>query len=222
MKTRLIELNHIITEGMETYKGLPGPTICDYFSHEESRKLYADGTEFQIGRIDMVSNTGTYLDVPFHRYKDREDLSAVGLEKLADLPGTLIDARMWPNGIPPEAVIGRKVSGKAVLFLTGWDQHWGHENYFSGHPFLEAETADYLLSQDVTLVGIDSHNIDDTSGNTRPVHTKLLGAGVPIVEHMCGLDQLFGKNFSFTAAPPRIKGMGTFPVRAFAKILPDS
>ncbi|MCB0705578.1 MAG: cyclase family protein [Saprospiraceae bacterium] len=221
MKAEFIELNHLITDGMTTHRGLPGPQICDYFSHEESKKLYAPGTEFQIGRIDMLANTGTYLDTPFHRFRDGADLSEVGLEKLADLPAILIDARMWPNGIPPEVVIGRRLSGHAVLFLTGWDRYWGRESYLNGHPYLEAATAKFLVSQQVLLVGIDSHNIDDTSGKSRPVHTSLLGAGIPIVEHLCNLDQLSGKSFQFTATPPRVKGMGTFPVRAFAKINPE-
>ena len=213
---RLIELNHVIEDGMVTYTGLPAPVICDYWSREASRANYAEGTEFQIGRIDMVANTGTYLDTPFHRYADGDDLSDVSLDRVTQLPGMVIASSA--HAIDASAFTGVDIRGAAVLVHTGWDRHWRTDAYFEGHPFLTADAAETLRDGGVALVGIDSHNIDDTSGNTRPVHTILLGAGIPIVEHMTGLAQLAPSGFRFSAAPPRIRGMGTFPVRAHAMI----
>ncbi|MBX9575362.1 MAG: cyclase family protein [Caulobacteraceae bacterium] len=202
---------------MVTYKGLPAPHVCDWLSREASRAAYDPGTEFQIGQITMVGNTGTYLDTPFHRYADGEDLSQVGLERVADLPGLVVRAgdRM---AVDADLFEGLDLAGKAVLVHTGWSRHWRTEAYYEGHPFLTATAAERLVAAGAALVGIDSHNIDDTRTRARPVHSRLLGAGVPIVEHMRGLELLPDAGFRFTAAPPKVKGFGTFPVRAFATI----
>jgi arylformamidase len=214
---RLIELSHVIEHGMTTYKGLPGPAICDYWEREGSKAFYDDGSSFQIGRIDMVANTGTYLDTPFHRFADGDDLAGVGLERLAALPGQIVH-RPWEQGLAVgvEAFEGLELGGKAVLVHTGWDRLWRTPDYQEGHPFLTPEAADLLAGSGARLVGIDSCNIDDTRTRARPVHTSLLRAGLPICEHLTGLAALPDTGFAFTAAPPRIVGMGTFPVRAFA------
>ncbi len=216
---RLVDLSHVIEAGMVTYKGLPAPLVCDHLSREASRQHYAPGTEFQIGRIDMVGNTGTYIDVPFHRYPDGHDLAGLPLDRCADLPAVVVrvegmDARAvdWHHFVPVEC------RGHAVLVHTGWDRNWGSERYFEGHPFLTEKAALYLRDQGALLVGIDSLNIDDTAGGTRPVHTVLLGAGIPIVEHLTGLAALPVDGFRFSAVPPKIAGMGTFPVGAHARL----
>ncbi|MEA3050316.1 MAG: arylformamidase [Sphingomonadales bacterium] len=214
MGSKLIDLSHAIEAGMTTYKGLPGPHICDYWSREQSAANYDDGSTFQIGRIDMVANTGTYLDTPFHRFEDGDDLAAVGLDRLAELPGLVV--RSEGPAIGPELFQDFDVAGKAVLVHTGWDRHWRTEAYQSGHPYLTAEAARLLAERGAALVGIDSHNIDDTAVRARPVHTLLLGAGILICEHMTGLAELPDEGFRFYATPPKIAGMGTFPVRAFA------
>lgn len=201
---------------MTTYKGLPGPRICDYWEREASRAFYDDGSTFQIGRIDMVANTGTYLDAPFHRYAEGADLAGLALEQLASLPGIVV--RTEATAIDADAFDGLDMAGKAVLVHTGWDRHWRTEAYQTGHPFLTAAAAERLAAAGAKLVGIDSHNIDDTSGRSRPVHTILLGADVLICEHMTNLGSLPQGGFVFTAVPPKIAGMGTFPVRAFARI----
>jgi kynurenine formamidase len=212
----LIDLSHRIEHGMVTYKGLPAPHICDFWEREASAANYDDGSSFQIGRIDMVANTGTYLDTPFHRYAEGGDLAAVALEQLAGLDGLCVRA----DGIEAGAELfeGLDVAGKAVLVHTGWDRHWRTETYFADHPFLAEAAARLLAERGAALVGIDSYNIDDTRTRRRPVHTLLLGAGTLICEHMTGLAALPPAGFRFTAAPPRIAGMGTFPVRAFAKL----
>ncbi|MGH6785343.1 MAG: cyclase family protein [Novosphingobium sp.] len=212
----LIELNHVIEHGMVTYQGLPAPVICDYWTREASRARYADGAEFQIGRIDMVANTGTYLDTPFHRYADGADLSEVPLAAVAVLPGLVVEAP--GQSVDADAFAGLAFTGCAVLVRTGWDRHWRSGAYFTGHPFLTAAAAEALREGGAALVGIDSHNIDDTAANTRPVHSLLLGAGIPIVEHLTNLAALPAAGFVFHAAPPRVRGMGTFPVRAFAEV----
>ena len=213
----LIDLSHVIEDGMVTYKGLPAPHVCDWLSREASRAAYDAGTEFQIGQITMVGNTGTYLDAPFHRYADGEDLAQVGVERLADLPGTVVRAgdRL---AVDADLFEGLDLAGRAVLVHTGWSRHWRTEAYYEGHPFLTEAAADRLVAAGAALVGIDSHNIDDTRTRARPVHSRLLGAGVPIVEHMRGLELLPDAGFRFTAAPPKVKGFGTFPVRAFARV----
>ena len=216
---RLVDLSHVIEQGMTTYKGLPGPHICDFWTREESAANYDDGSSFQIGKIDMVANTGTYVDSPFHRYADGKDLSELALESLAELDGILV-RRPFENGlaIDADAFEGLEVRGKAVLVATGWDQHWRTDAYFTNHPFLTEPAASALVEGGAAFVGIDSHNIDDTRVRARPVHTVLLGADIPIGEHLTGLDQLPATGFRFSAVPPKIKGMGTFPVRAFAVI----
>jgi arylformamidase len=215
----LIDVSHTVEDGMITYKGLPAPIICDYLSREASRRLYAEGTEFQIGKIEMVANTGTYLDSPFHRFADGKDLAALDLAALADLDCVVVRATgRSARAITPDALAGLSLRGKAVLVHTGWDRHWRSDQYFEGHPFLTAETAQLLVDAGATLVGIDSYNIDDTADGRRPVHTTLLGAEIPIVEHLCGLQHLPDQGSRFFAVPVKVKGFGTFPVRAFAII----
>ncbi len=213
---RLVDLSHLIEHGMTTYEGLPGPHICDFWEREASAANYDDGSSFQIGRIDMVANTGTYLDSPFHRYADGADLGGLKLEQLAALPGLLVHANA--QAVDAGLFEGLDVAGKAVLVRTGWDRHWRTDAYGKGHPFLTEAAARLLAECGARLVGIDSYNIDDTGTRTRPVHTILLGANVPICEHMTNLGALPASGFAFTAVPPKIAGMGTFPVRAFAQI----
>jgi kynurenine formamidase len=216
--TEIIDLSHPIAHGLTTYPGLPAPVITDHLTREASRGSYAAGYEFHIGRIDMVANTGTYLDTPFHRFADGHDLSDLDLARVTDVPGVVVDARA-AQAAGAELLDGVEVEGRAVLVLTGWDQHWATDRYGDpAHPFLAPETAERLVDAGAAVVGIDSVNIDDTRGGERPIHTSLLGAGIPIVEHLCHLDQLLGRRFRFTAAPPAVVGMGTFPVRALAVV----
>ena len=216
---RLVDLSHVIEDGMTTFKGLPGPHICDYWTREASAANYDDGSSFQIGRIEMVANTGTYVDSPFHRYAHGRDLSELPLESLANLDGIVV-RRPFEEGlaVDADAFAGIDVQGRAVLVATGWDRHWRSDAYFADHPYLTEAAARALVDGGAAFVGIDSHNIDDTRARARPVHTILLGADIPIGEHLAGLDQLPDSGFRFSAVPPKIKGMGTFPVRAFAAI----
>ncbi len=215
----LYDLSHTVEDGMITYRGIPAPVIGDYLSREESRRRYAPGTEFQIGKIEMAGNTGTYLDSPFHRYPDGRDLAALPLEQLALLDAVVVRAP-WESGraLGPAAFAGLDLRGKALLVHTGWDRHWRTERYFEGHPFLTEPAARHLVGAGAALVGIDSLNIDDTADGHRPVHTVLLGAGIPIVEHLCGLEQLPDSGFRFSAVAVKVKGCGSFPVRAFASL----
>ncbi len=204
---------------MTTYKGLPGPILCDFWEREASASFYDDGSTFQIGRIDMVGNTGTYLDAPFHRYADGDDLAALSLDRLAALPGVVVRVEGdGPVAVDASAFEAVDVGGKAVLVHTGWDRHRRTPSYQQNHPYQTAAAAQLLADRGARLVGIDSHNIDDTRARSRRVHTILLGAGVLICEHMTNLGRLPASGFAFTAVPPRIVGMGTFPVRAFAEI----
>jgi len=214
---QLIDVSHTVEDGMITYKGLPAPIISDHLSREQSRRHYGEGTEFHVGKIEMVANTGTYLDTPFHRYAHGRDLSGLALSSLADLDGIVIrTSGNSERAINRAAFRDLDVSGKAVLVHTGWDVHWRTDQYFEGHPFLTRDAAQYLADSGAALVGIDSLNIDDTRDGYRPVHTILLGVGIPIVEHLRGLDQLPDKGFRFFAVPAKVKGLGSFPVRAFA------
>ncbi len=215
----LIDLSHTITAGLVTYKGLPAPVICDYLSREDSKQFYAPGTTFQIGKIEMVTNTGTYIDCPFHRFEDGKDVSEFGLERFADLEGVVIRVPYTESqAITREHVQNYEIRNRAVLLHTGWDAHWNTEKYYEGHPYVTREAAEFLRDCAVKLVGIDSHNIDDTRDKERPVHTTLLGAEILIVEHLCNLYTLPADGFTFSAVPPKFKGVGTFPVRAMARI----
>jgi kynurenine formamidase len=216
MVNKLIDLSHEVEHGMITYKGLPAPIICDFLSREDSRKHYAEGTEFNISKIEMVANTGTYVDSPFHRFADGIDLSELPLESLADLDGILVHVQEYGRAIPAMAFDGISVKGKAVLIHTGWARHWRTDQYFEGHPFLTREAAQYLADSQAAFVGIDTYNIDDITDGARPAHTILLGNRIPICEHMCGLENLPDQGFRFHAAPVKVKAFGTFPVRAYA------
>lgn len=216
----LIDLSHTIEHGLVTYKGLPAPIICDYLSREESRKFYDEGTEFQIGRIDMIANTGTYLDCPFHRLEGGKDLSEISLTQFTDLQGVVVRVPYGHSlAVTRQHLETITIRNKsAVLIHTGWSRHWNTEQYYTGHPYLTADAAEYLRDLGVSLVGIDSHNIDNTNTRSRPVHTTLLGSDILIVEHLCNLDTLPDEGFLFSAIPPKFKGVGTFPVRAMAKV----
>lgn len=216
MNEQLIDLSHVLEDGMTTYPGLPGPVICDFLSREASRGHYAPGTEFHIGQMTLVANTGTYVDSPFHRYADGKDLAELPLESLANLPGVVVRVPPGVRGIGREWFVGLALAGKGVLVHTGWSRFWRTADYLVGHPFLLEETAVFLRDAGAKLVGIDSLNIDDTSGGSRPVHSTLLAADIPIAEHLTGLDQLPDSGFRFFAVPVKVKAFGTFPVRAFA------
>jgi kynurenine formamidase len=216
----LIDLSHTIEHGMTTYPGLPAPLVCDYLSREASAARYAEGVTFQIGRIDLVANTGTYLDTPFHRYADGFDLAGLSLARVTGLPAVRVS---FPPGsgraitrIRLEQAIGRRETrGAALLVHTGWDAHWRSEHYGRANPFLSADACELLLERGAALVGIDSVNIDDIDDLARPAHSLLLRQGVPIVEHMTNLGAVPEGGVRFHAVPPKIAGMGTFPVRAF-------
>lgn len=215
---RFVDLSHTIEDGMITYKGFPAPLVCDHLSHAASRAIYAPGTEFQIGRIEMVGNTGTYIDSPYHRYADGDDVADFALDAIAAVDAVVVRVTgAKDRAIARSAFAPFDVRGKAVLVHTGWDRHWRTDQYFEGHPFLTADAAAFLRDAGATLVGIDSLNIDDTAAPARPVHTTLLGAGIPIVEHLCNLEAVPTKGFRFSAVPPKVRGIGTFPVRAFAR-----
>lgn len=214
-----IDVSHTVENGLITYKGLPAPIVCDYLSREESRKHYTDGTEFHIGKIEMVANTGTYIDSPFHRYADGKDIAELPLSTIANIEGIVVRVNTdSTREITKKAFDDIDVWGKAVLIHTGWDVHWKTEQYFEGHPFLTADAAELLMKAGAKLVGIDSLNIDNTEDGNRPIHSILLGAGIPIVEHLCRLDSLPDEGFKFFCVPVKVKGMGTFPVRAYATV----
>ena len=221
-KSGFVDLSHRIEHGMITYPGLPGPLICDYLSREASRTNYADGVEFQIGKIEMVANTGTYLDAPFHRYPAGLDLAQLPLESLANLEGIVVRVRPDIRPIDPAMFRGLALRGKAVLVHTGWDRHWRTDRYLSGHPFLTEDAAGFLLDAGAALVGIDSLNIDETADRARPVHSALLAAEVPIVEHLCNLASLPTTGFRFSAVPAPVARFGSWPVRAFGHVLPSN
>lgn len=216
---RLVDLSHTIEQGLVTYPGLPAPIITPHLTREASRGVYAVGTEFAIDAITMVGNTGTYIDSPYHRYPEGPDLSGLDLASLVRVPAVVIDCRSTGRrGIGIADLDGAPLSGAAVLLLTGWDDNFGTESYAVDAPFLTEEGASHLAAQGATLVGIDSVNIDDAvPGGPRPAHTILLGAGIPVVEHLTGLQDLPATGALFTAVPPKVRGFGTFPVRAFAE-----
>jgi arylformamidase len=217
--SRYVDLSHVIENGTITHRGLPAPIICDYLSREASRTRYASGTEFHIAKIEMVANTGTYIDCPFHRFADGRDFSQIGIEQLADIDAIVVRAERRDSlAIGVEYFRGLQIGNRAVLVHTGWDRHWNTQAYLGEHPFLTEEAANYLRDGGVKLVGIDSMNIDDTRGNARPVHSALLGAGILIAEHLCNLSALPDDGFAFSAIPPKFKGVGTFPIRAMARL----
>lgn len=218
MSARFLDLSHAVEHGIVTYKGLPAPVVCDFLSRADSRKHYAAGTEFQIGKIEMVGNTGTYVDSPFHRYAGGKDLAQLPLESLAELDALVVDLPRGARALEPSALAKLELAGRAVLVRTGWSKHYATDAYFEGHPFVTRAAAELLVARGAKLVGIDSLNIDDTKDGARPAHTLLLGAEIPIAEHLTNLAELPREGFRFTAVPAKVKAFGTFPVRAYARI----
>ena len=216
--SRLVDVSHRIEPGMVTYKGLPGPIVSDFLTREASRANYSDGTTFAIGRVDMVANTGTYVDAPFHRFAEGKDVGSLPLEALADLEGIVVDATRAGRAVGPDLFEGLELPGKAVLVHTGWSRLWRTPAYFEGHPYLTRDAAQRLVAARPALVGIDSMNIDDTRDGVRPAHTLLLEAEIPILEHLTNLDALPPGGFRFHCAPAPFRGLGSFPVRAYAVI----
>jgi arylformamidase len=216
--SRLVDVSHAIEPGMVTYKGLPGPIVSDFLTREASRAHYSDGTTFAIGRVDMVANTGTYVDAPFHRFAEGKDVGSLPLEALADLEGIVVDATRAGRAVGPELFDGRELGGRAVLVHTGWSRLWRTPAYFEGHPYLTRDAAQRLAEARPAVVGIDSLNIDDTRDGARPAHSLLLEAEIPIVEHLANLDALPPRGFRFHCAPAPFRGLGSFPVRAYAVI----
>jgi arylformamidase len=217
---KLVDLSHVIRAGLVTYPGLPAPVITPHLTREDSKSRYAPGTEFAMDVITMIGNTGTYLDSPFHRYAGGNDLSGLELETLVDQPAQVFHLRdATARGITADIFLDRHVTGSAVLLDTGWDRHFGFPEYAIGAPFLTAAAAEYLVRQGVTMVGIDSLNIDDTEGGgERPAHSVLLAAGIHVVEHLTHLDRVPAQGATVTALPPLVEGFGTFPVRAYARL----
>jgi len=213
---RLIEVSHEIEAGMVTYEGLPTPVIGEFLSREASRGKYAAGTTFSIGRVEMVANTGTYVDAPFHRFEKGADVAQLPLEKLADLVGVVVDASDAGKAVGAEHFDGLDLTDRAVLVRTGWSRNWRTPAYFRDHPYLTRAAAERLVLGRPALVGIDSLNIDDTRDGERPAHTLLLDAGIPVVEHLANLDALPRSGFRFHAVPAPFRGLGSFPVRAYA------
>jgi arylformamidase len=216
----LVDVSHPIDAGMVTYSGLPAPVVTEFLTREASRAKYANGTTFSIGRVEMVANTGTYVDAPFHRFAEGGDIGALPLEKLADVDGVVVDATEVGRAIGPALFDGLELRGRAVIVKTGWSRHWRTPAYFEGHPYLIREAAQRLVDAKTALVGIDSLNIDDATDGARPAHTLLLQAEIPIVEHLTNLDALPAQGFRFHCAPAPFHGMGSFPVRAYAVIAP--
>lgn len=219
MTARFLDVSHTVQHGVVTYPGFPTPVICDWMSRAASRERYAPGTEFQIGRIDMIANTGTYVDSPFHRYENGTDLSELPLESVAELPCVVVHVDSSASrAIDVLPLSAAEVSGKAILFHTGWDRHYNTPAYGQGHPFVSARAAEWLAQSGAALVGIDSMNIDSTDTGERAVHSILLAREIPICEHMTGLAQVPERGGVFSAVPVKVKGMGTFPVRAYVRV----
>jgi arylformamidase len=223
---RTVELSHPIRDGMVTYPGLPGPEISDHLTRAAAEEAYGPGVTFHIGRISLVANTGTYLDSPFHRYAGGDDLAALPLDRMVDLDGIVVRVADAGAGggasraVDVAQVAVHDVAGRAVLVHTGWDRHWETPAYGRDNPYLTSAASTWLVDNGAALVGIDSVNIDDVDDRSRPAHSTLLAAGVPIVEHLCGLDRLPPRGFRFHAAPPAVERFGTFPVRAYAVVDP--
>ena len=217
---RHLDLSHVIADGLITYPGLPSPTVFEHLGRDDAERIYGPGVTFQIGMVTMCSNTGTYIDMPFHRFADGHDLTGLDLARVAQVPGVCLDCRGMPV-IADDVLDGVPIDGRAVLFLTGHSVHFGTPAYLEAHPYLSVAAAERLVAGGAAVVGIDSLNIDAIAGDAgqgRPVHTALLGAGIPIVEHLTELASLPRDGFTFTAVPPKIAGMGTFTVRAHASL----
>ncbi|HWU38950.1 MAG TPA: cyclase family protein [Candidatus Acidoferrum sp.] len=214
---KFIELNHVLEDGMQAYPGLPSPKIGAYLDHEASRDHYAGRAEFFLGRVDMVCNIGTYLDSPFHRHRGQADLSQIPLERVAGVPGIVLDAAGSRAAIALERPAS-DLSGRAVLIRTGWDRRWGTDAYWEPGPYLAASTVDLLIQARAVLVGVDFWNVDNTQDPSRPAHTRLLAEEILIVEHLCNLSALPRTGFRFSAVPLRILRGASFPVRAFAEV----
>lgn len=212
----LIDLSHPLDAGIPMFPGFPPPEVAAHVSREESRQVYEPGTEFLIQRVSFIGNTGTYLDAPYHRYQDGADLAELQIERLCDLPGVRVDVAARDDLTIRAEDVPDDIAGCAVLFRTGWDSRWGDESYLQANPHLSAEAGQLLVERGAVLVGIDSWNVDDVSDMSRPVHSTLLAAGVPVVENLTSLDRLPERGFRFFAPVLPFREGAAVSVRAFA------
>jgi kynurenine formamidase len=167
--------------------------------------------------VDVRGRVATCLHAPFHRFEHGDDLSRIPLAAVAGIPGIVVDASAQPGALTLE-LDEETVRDRAVLIRTGWDERWGTARYWQPGPYLAVETLDLLLSGGSALVGVDFWNVDDTADLASQARTRLLRAGVLVVEHLCNLRGLPGEGFRFFAVPLRIAGGASFPVRAFAEL----
>jgi kynurenine formamidase len=216
MAGRFIDLSHPVEDGVITYPGLPAPRVNTFLSRDDTARALASGVSFHVGRIDMVTNTGTYLDAPFHYHADGVDIAELPLERLVDVPAICLRAYAQPVVGVQHLGEPDRLWGKAVLVHTGWSRYWGTEQYRTGSPYLSAEAAHLLVEANIALLGVDALNVDNINDPARPVHHTLLGNGIPILEHLTNLDLVPDRNFRLTTLPAPVRRIGSFPVRAVA------
>jgi arylformamidase len=186
--------------------------------HEQSRPHYQGEAEFYISKLELVGNTGTYIDSPFHRHREGSDLSEVPLEAVSGVPGIVLQGTVGADRAVSLEAEEARLAGGAVLIRTGWDARWGTDAYWEPGPYISPDALELLLRARPRLVGVDFWNVDDTSDPSRQVHTRLLAEDILIVEHLCNLGALPPSGFTFFAVPPRIVSGASFPVRAFAVV----
>jgi kynurenine formamidase len=216
---RFIEVSHTIEAGMKTYPGLPVPEVEVLLDHESSRARYDGKSEFLIASLHLCGNTGTYVDSPLHRHRGGTDLAGLRLELLAHVPAVVVNAPAGlERGIAAAAFRDIEVRDRAVLVRTEWSRFWRTPQYFEPNPHLTREACEYLAKEGARFVGIDSLNIDDIGDLSRPAHTILLGAGIPVCEHMTNLAAAPAGGSWLHAVPIAWKGGATFPVRAYLMV----
>ena len=170
---------------------------------------------FHIGLLTICTNTGTYLDVPFHRYADGHDLADLALEQVAGVPAVCSTAAASRRSTSRPTISsgspGTRCSSAPTTQCTSARERTSRTTRTSS-----AASAEALVAADVACVGIDSMNIDGTATGDRPVHSILLRRGSRSSSTSPTSPRCPDRGFTFTAVPPKIEGAGTFTVRAFA------
>ncbi len=212
-----MDLSHDIVAGMLTYPGVPGPEIRITTTRTASAARLTSGASFEIESLTLVGNTGTYVDAPYHYHADRADVAELPLERLVNVPIAVVRAVGRTAVTAADLGDPGRLWGHAVLVHTGWARYWGTPRYHElDCPHVTADAVDVLAAANAALVGIDSLNIDDPRDPRRPAHHRLLGADIPIVEHLTNLGSVPDTGARLIALPPPVRAMASFPVRAVA------
>lgn len=207
---KLIDLTHLISEEVLPYPGTEPALLA------EANTLEKDG--FRETSIRMYSHTGTHMDAPAHMLRSGEYLDSMDISRFCGRAYVMDCTRYGEGGLigDDELRNDARLEGAEYLILsTGWEKHWNTPKYFGRFPVLTEKAAMYLSSLGIKGIGVDAMSLDTMDSTAFPVHHIIFERGMLVVENLCNLAGIRGKNVSFFALPLKFKDSDGAPVRAF-------